>query len=199
MQDWQHPYVNVFKKFSTQLGRRGECHEELDSIISKRVFKIQGAISANNYLQIPNSGGIRNNTNISKDGGTVLSRQGGGRKGSGGAGSGGSTAKSSSNKNSAAGTAGIAGSGLNSAAAGPPSLQDRGLGLTGQYVYLQMRTIGNKFFNLHLDFVVADRNMLERITLSNMHQETKAQSRVIIHPLHLPRDEWTTVNIFYLI
>ena len=33
--------------------------------------------------------------------------------------------------------------------------------------------------------------MLERITLSNMHQEAKAQSRVILYPLHLPKDKWS--------
>lgn len=48
-------------------------------------------------------------------------------------------------------------------------------------------------YQVHLDFAVADRNILERITLTNMQSEPKAQSRVILYPCHLPNDEWATV------
>ena len=90
--DWQHPYVNVFKKFSHLIEKKGDCGEELDGQVSKRVFRVQGSISANNYLQVPG----------------------------GAAGAGGSVS----------------------------------LGLTGEFVYIQLRTVGNKFFNVHLDFSV---------------------------------------------
>eukprot|EP00392_Amoebophrya_sp_AT5.2_P009899 g9930.t1 len=127
---WQHPYVCVFKKFAQLLTKQGDCVEDLDNVISKRVFKIQGAISANNYVQVPKQG------------------------------------------------------------AKAPA---KSLGLTGEFIYVQLRTLGGKFFNVHLDFAVADRNILERITLTNMQSEPKAQSRVILYPCHLPNDEWATV------
>ena len=44
-QDWQHPYVNVFKKFAHLIERKGDCAEDLDGVISKRVYKINGSIS----------------------------------------------------------------------------------------------------------------------------------------------------------
>ena len=51
--DWQHPYVAVFKQFSHLVQKQGDCNECLDPLISKRCFKLQGAISANNYIEIP--------------------------------------------------------------------------------------------------------------------------------------------------
>ena len=69
------------------------------------------------------------------------------------------------------------------------------LGLTGEYIYLQIRTLGGGFFNVHFDFGVADRNMLERITLTNMRASPVAQARVILYPLKLVPDEWTTVRL----
>ncbi|CAD7955258.1 unnamed protein product, partial [Amoebophrya sp. A25] len=88
----------------------GDCSEDLDPVISKRVFRIQGTISANNYVEVPKT-------------------------------------------------------------------LTKSLGLTGEYIYIQLRSIGSKFFHVHLDFSVADRNMLERISLTNMQSEPKAQSR----------------------
>ena len=142
-QDWQHPYVNVFKKFSHLIEKKGDSNEELDAVISKRVYRVNGAISANNYISIPDSS-----------------------KGAGSARDGSSNASS---------TAGYS------------------LGLTGEYIYIQMRTVANRYFSIHLDFNVAERSMLERISLSNMHKEAKAQSRAILLPLQLPSDKWTTV------
>ena len=51
--DWQHPYVSIFKQFSHLLQRHGDCAEELDPLISKRCYRIQGAISSNNYVEVP--------------------------------------------------------------------------------------------------------------------------------------------------
>lgn len=84
---WQHPYVCVFKKFAQLLTKQGDCVEDLDNVISKRVFKIQGAISANNYVQVPKQG------------------------------------------------------------AKAPA---KSLGLTGEFIYVQLRTLGGKFFNVRI-------------------------------------------------
>eukprot|EP00441_Pelagodinium_beii_P032413 CAMPEP_0197643076 /NCGR_PEP_ID=MMETSP1338-20131121/16530_1 /TAXON_ID=43686 ORGANISM="Pelagodinium beii, Strain RCC1491" /NCGR_SAMPLE_ID=MMETSP1338 /ASSEMBLY_ACC=CAM_ASM_000754 /LENGTH=1835 /DNA_ID=CAMNT_0043216291 /DNA_START=42 /DNA_END=5549 /DNA_ORIENTATION=- len=66
---WQHPFVDVFKTFgtdasSTSLPRsslaadvQGDVSEEMDREICKRVFRIRGAVSSNNYIQIPSSKG----------------------------------------------------------------------------------------------------------------------------------------------
>eukprot|EP00820_Chromera_velia_P013434 Cvel_23925.t1-p1 / transcript=Cvel_23925.t1 / gene=Cvel_23925 / organism=Chromera_velia_CCMP2878 / gene_product=WD repeat-containing protein 90, putative / transcript_product=WD repeat-containing protein 90, putative / location=Cvel_scaffold2525:12366-27586(+) / protein_length=2254 / sequence_SO=supercontig / SO=protein_coding / is_pseudo=false len=55
---WQFPFVNVFKAFdvsgsSATCQRVGDVSEELDRSIGKRVQRISGAVSANNFIQIP--------------------------------------------------------------------------------------------------------------------------------------------------
>eukprot|EP00929_Paragymnodinium_shiwhaense_P063722 TRINITY_DN31854_c0_g2_i1.p1 TRINITY_DN31854_c0_g2~~TRINITY_DN31854_c0_g2_i1.p1 ORF type:complete len:2111 (-),score=425.53 TRINITY_DN31854_c0_g2_i1:245-6577(-) len=53
---WQHPFVDVFRSFGldpSAAERRGDVAEELDRTIGKRVFRIRGSVSANNYLRLP--------------------------------------------------------------------------------------------------------------------------------------------------
>ncbi|CAJ1425820.1 unnamed protein product [Effrenium voratum] len=61
---WQHPFVDVFKTFATDARNsslpgslvaevRGDVSEEMDREICKRVFRIQGPVCANNYIQVP--------------------------------------------------------------------------------------------------------------------------------------------------
>eukprot|EP00928_Gymnodinium_smaydae_P026312 TRINITY_DN20709_c1_g3_i1.p1 TRINITY_DN20709_c1_g3~~TRINITY_DN20709_c1_g3_i1.p1 ORF type:complete len:2082 (-),score=410.92 TRINITY_DN20709_c1_g3_i1:81-6326(-) len=51
---WQHPFVDVFKTFAVASAeRRGDVVEELDKEICKRVFRIRGAVAANNFLRLP--------------------------------------------------------------------------------------------------------------------------------------------------
>jgi len=90
--------------------------DELDREICKRVFRIRGSVSANNYLLLP----------------------------------------------------------------GPRSTL-KSLGLTGEYIYLQLKAVGGKFLLVHLDFIVATTSSF-RISLSNMYTEEK----VSYHSLQVP-------------
>ncbi|CAG9336068.1 unnamed protein product [Blepharisma stoltei] len=54
---WQHPFVDVFKFININEWRvakkEGEVLEVVDKAIGKKTFRISGAISAANYIQIP--------------------------------------------------------------------------------------------------------------------------------------------------
>jgi len=125
---WQHPFVDVFKTFDVASAeRRGDVADELDKQICKSVLRIRGAVSANNYVRLPN-----------------------------------------------------------------PRDWPKALGLTGEYVYIQMRALGNKFFLVHLDFAVAVHNVL-RVTLSNMYSDMKVTHHSVQCPCHLPGRCWWAV------
>lgn len=57
VQLWQHPYVDVFKYVSLSEWRQGvkegDVSEIIDKTLGKKVFKLQGSVSASNYIQIP--------------------------------------------------------------------------------------------------------------------------------------------------
>lgn len=126
---WQHPFVDVFKTFAvdTFATFRGDVTEELDREINKRVFRIRGSVSANNYLQLPQTSAVKS----------------------------------------------------------------QGLGLTGEYLYLQLKPMGMKHFLVHLDIHITMANAL-RITLSNMFSEVKLSYRTLQCPCNLA-DKWTVV------
>ena len=65
----------------------------------------------------------------------------------------------------------------------------------GEYVYIQMRNIAGRHFTIHLDFDVAERSIMERISLGNMYKEPKANARSMLVPLQIPMDTWTTVCV----
>ena len=56
---WQHPFVDVFKYAGItewrQCQKEGDVTETIDKIICKKVYKLQGSVSASNYIQIPKS------------------------------------------------------------------------------------------------------------------------------------------------
>ena len=57
---WQSPYVDVFKHFGVLPGdwklnqKRGEVNEYFAREIGRRAYVIEGSITANNYIQMPN-------------------------------------------------------------------------------------------------------------------------------------------------
>jgi hypothetical protein len=62
-QEWQHPFVNVFKLCGVEQQKRdaeisGKVVARMDDAIHRRVFRITGAIPAVNYLKLPKSRGF---------------------------------------------------------------------------------------------------------------------------------------------
>lgn len=55
--DWQNPFVDVFRKFnvfdSSQESKKGNISDTQDKFIGRRVLKLDGKISAANYINIP--------------------------------------------------------------------------------------------------------------------------------------------------
>jgi hypothetical protein len=65
-QEWQHPFVNVFKLCGVEQQEQqkrdaeisGKVAARMDDAIHKRVLRITGAIPAVNYLKLPKSRGF---------------------------------------------------------------------------------------------------------------------------------------------
>ena len=61
VQVWQHPFVDIFKYCGIsewrQCQKEGDVSESIDKTIGKKIFKLQGSVSASNYIQIPKSKG----------------------------------------------------------------------------------------------------------------------------------------------
>ena len=59
VQLWQHPFVDVFKYAGIsewrQCQKEGDVSEIIDKIIGKKVYRLQGSVSASNYIQFPKS------------------------------------------------------------------------------------------------------------------------------------------------
>eukprot|EP00879_Flechtneria_rotunda_P008148 GHRR01008535.1.p1 GENE.GHRR01008535.1~~GHRR01008535.1.p1 ORF type:complete len:516 (+),score=208.91 GHRR01008535.1:756-2303(+) len=57
MEEWQHPYVNVFKHCGVEANRNvvvaGKCSKHMDDATHKTVFRISGSIPAVNYIKLP--------------------------------------------------------------------------------------------------------------------------------------------------
>ena len=61
---WQHPYVDVLKHFKILPGsdwklnrKQGDVQEYFAKEIGRRALSIEGTISANNFIQVPNPAG----------------------------------------------------------------------------------------------------------------------------------------------
>ncbi|XP_015279853.1 PREDICTED: WD repeat-containing protein 90-like, partial [Gekko japonicus] len=54
---WQHPFLNVFKHFKVEEGKRstkeGDVTTVMDKTLKGTVYRISGSIPASNYLQLP--------------------------------------------------------------------------------------------------------------------------------------------------
>ncbi|KAL3668425.1 hypothetical protein V7S43_006513 [Phytophthora oleae] len=68
-----------------------------------------------------------------------------------------------------------------------------GLGLTGRYVYLQVRRIGNQPMTIHLDFVTNKKTAL-RFTLSSLYELFRSTGTVLRVPLSLDI-RWTVIVV----
>lgn len=133
---WQHPYVDLFKHFKVapnsdwrQNKKQGDVQEIFAKEIGRKAFAIQGSISANNFVQIPN----------------------------------------------------------------PTSLQ-KGLGLTGRYLYLQVKSTAGAPFSLHFDYGFAERGHNVRVSVSNLFKSFNQSNGFVIQvPLDLHIERWTVV------
>ncbi|KAK1941739.1 WD repeat-containing protein 90 [Phytophthora citrophthora] len=68
-----------------------------------------------------------------------------------------------------------------------------GLGLTGRYVYLQVRRVGNQPMTIHLDFVTSKKTAL-RFTISSLYELFRSTGTVLRVPLSLDA-RWTVVVV----
>jgi len=54
---YQHPFVDIFPKFKLfddkQITKEGDVTQTIDKKLGKKIYKIQGATSASNYIQTP--------------------------------------------------------------------------------------------------------------------------------------------------
>ena len=62
------------------------------------------------------------------------------------------------------------------------SAPSHGLGLTGKFIYFQIKPMGSRAFSIHLD-ALTDRKSPIRFSLSNMFSETKSHGSVLKLPL----------------
>ncbi|KAL7979088.1 hypothetical protein Chor_015112 [Crotalus horridus] len=57
---WQHPYLNIFKHFKVEEWKRstkdGDVTTFMDKTLKGTVYRINGAVPASNYLQLPKTG-----------------------------------------------------------------------------------------------------------------------------------------------
>ena len=55
-----HPYIDILKLFAqgdwSQAQVQGEVQQVIDKAIGKRVFQLQGLVSASNFLALPRAG-----------------------------------------------------------------------------------------------------------------------------------------------
>lgn len=70
----------------------------------------------------------------------------------------------------------------------------KSLGLTGRFVYIQLQSVPEQPFTIHLDYKVEGRNNL-RVSLSNLFKQiTQPNDFAIQFPLQL-NNAWSTVCI----
>jgi Protein of unknown function (DUF667) len=77
----------------------------------------------------------------------------------------------------------------------PTSLQ-KALGLTGRFLYLELKSPAGAPFSLHFDFGLAERGHGLRVSLSNLFKSFNSSSGFVIQaPLDLHSDRWTVVCV----
>lgn len=75
----------------------------------------------------------------------------------------------------------------------PQSLQ-KSLGLTGRYLYLQVKSTAGAPFSLHFDFAMAERGHNTRLSVSNLFKAFNQSTGFAVQvPLELRPERWTCV------
>ncbi len=153
---YQHPFVDVFKQAGIFDDRNsqavGESSIVLDPQIGKRVLRMQGSISANNYVRIPHP--TKKPTPAVP--GTLI-------------------------------TTHSQGTALKVALS---NVQTMGLGLTGEYLYLQLRATQDEYFAFHLD-VLTQEGPTIRLSFSNMFKSFKVAGQTLSFPCRIVTSKWT--------
>ena len=77
----------------------------------------------------------------------------------------------------------------------PNSTMTRSLGLTGRYLYLQMKAPTSSVpFSFHIDLNLCDRSHGIRISASNLFKQVSTQNGFVLQlPLNVDVDRWTVV------
>ena len=76
-----------------------------------------------------------------------------------------------------------------------PNSMTRSLGLTGRYLYLQVKMpISSAPFSFHIDLQMAERTHGIRISASNLYKQVSTQNSFVLQlPLNMDVDRWTVV------
>lgn len=78
-----------------------------------------------------------------------------------------------------------------------PNSMTRTLGLTGRYVYLQVKApISSVPFSFHIDLNMCERSTGIRLSASNLYKQVSTQNGFVMQiPLNLDIDRWTVIVI----
>jgi Protein of unknown function (DUF667) len=77
-----------------------------------------------------------------------------------------------------------------------PTGLSKALGLTGRYLYLQLKSTAGTPFSLHFDFGMAERGNNVRVSCSNLFKAFNHSNGFVIQvPLDLHADRWTVVQL----
>ena len=76
-----------------------------------------------------------------------------------------------------------------------PNSMTRTLGLTGRYLYLQVKApISSVPFSFHIDLNLCDRSHGIRLSASNLYKQVSTQNGFVMQiPLNLDTDRWTVI------
>lgn len=76
-----------------------------------------------------------------------------------------------------------------------PNSMTRTLGLTGRYVYLQVKApISSVPFSFHIDLNMCERSTGIRLSASNLYKQVSTQNGFVMQiPLNLDIDRWTVI------
>ena len=77
-----------------------------------------------------------------------------------------------------------------------PNTMQKALGLTGRYLYLEVKSGSGAPFSLHFDYGMAERGHNVRISVSNLFKSFNQSNGFVVQaPLDLQPEKWTVVCI----
>lgn len=77
-----------------------------------------------------------------------------------------------------------------------PTALLKSLGLTGRYVYIELKSPAGAPFSIHLDFAVADRGHGVRVSLSNLFKQLTSSGGMVVQvPIDLRPNRWSVVML----